>query len=126
MLQSPDEATIVRSIIDLGRNLGVAVVAEGVEDAATWERLKELGCTAAQGNHLSRPVPACELRQWLLARSEALPEAANGSRTRDLELGKLALYQLSYRRAGVKVTYQAWSVPQCGQPTEVVTSALNT
>ena len=53
-------------------------------------------------------------------------EADDGSRTRDLELGKLALYQLSYRRAGVKRTYQAWSVPQCGQPTEVVTSALNT
>ena len=54
------------------------------------------------------------------------PEAANGSRTRDLELGKLALYQLSYRRAGDKITgvYQAWLVPQWGQPTEVVTSAL--
>ena len=55
-------------------------------------------------------------------------EAANGSRTRDLELGKLALYQLSYRRAGVE-GYPAGRlpglvVPQCGQPTEVVTSAL--
>jgi diguanylate cyclase (GGDEF)-like protein/PAS domain S-box-containing protein len=71
MLQAPQDATIVRSIIDLGRNLGVAVVAEGVENAATWERLKELGCTAAQGHHLSRPVPADELRQWLLARRAA-------------------------------------------------------
>ena len=56
MLQSPEDAMIVRSIVDLGRNLGVAVVAEGVENAATWERLKMLGCTAAQGNHLSPPA----------------------------------------------------------------------
>ena len=55
--------TIVRSIIDLGRNLGVAVVAEGVENAATWERLKVLGCAAAQGSHLSPPVPALR-RDW--------------------------------------------------------------
>jgi len=71
MLQAPEDATIVRSIIDLSRNLGVAVVAEGVETAATWERLKALGCTAAQGHHLSRPVPAAELSQWLLARRAA-------------------------------------------------------
>ena len=71
MLKAPDDATIVRSIVDLGRNLGVTVVAEGVENAATWERLTELGCTAAQGNHLGRPAPAGELRQWLVARRAA-------------------------------------------------------
>ena len=68
MLKAPEDAAIVRSIIDLGRSLGVAVVAEGVESAATWHRLRELGCTAAQGYHLSRAVPAGELREWLLRR----------------------------------------------------------
>jgi diguanylate cyclase (GGDEF)-like protein/PAS domain S-box-containing protein len=71
MLKAPGDATIVRSIIDLGRNLGLAVVAEGVESEATWDRLEELGCTAAQGNHLIRPVPPAELRAWLLARRES-------------------------------------------------------
>ena len=71
MLKAPDAAAIVQSVIDLGRNLGVAVVAEGVESAAVWDRLRELGCTAAQGYHLSRPVPADEVREWLLERRAA-------------------------------------------------------
>jgi diguanylate cyclase (GGDEF)-like protein len=66
-----DDATIVRSTIDLGRNLGLDVVAEGVESEQAWERLKLLGCTAAQGYHLSRAVPAPELRTWLLERRNA-------------------------------------------------------
>jgi EAL domain-containing protein (putative c-di-GMP-specific phosphodiesterase class I) len=48
---------IVRSIIDLGHNLGLGVVAESVEDAATFERLRMLGCDRAQGYLFSRPVP---------------------------------------------------------------------
>jgi diguanylate cyclase (GGDEF)-like protein/PAS domain S-box-containing protein len=63
-----DDATIVRSTIDLGRNLGLDVVAEGVETEKVWDRLRALGCTAAQGYYLSRPVPAPELGRWLLAR----------------------------------------------------------
>ena len=68
MEQDEDDATIVRSTIDLGRNLGLDVVAEGVESEQVWNRLKALGCTAAQGYYLSRPVPAPELRNWLLQR----------------------------------------------------------
>jgi diguanylate cyclase (GGDEF)-like protein/PAS domain S-box-containing protein len=71
MHQDEDDATIVRSTIDLGRNLGLDVVAEGVESELVWERLKALGCTAAQGYYLSRPVPAPELRTWLLRRRAA-------------------------------------------------------
>ena len=44
----------MRSTIDLGRNLGLEVVAEGVETEETWDRLKALGCTVAQGYYLSR------------------------------------------------------------------------
>jgi diguanylate cyclase len=68
MEQDEDNATIVRSTIDLGRNLGLDVVAEGVESQFVWDRLKALGCTAAQGYHLSRAVPGPELVAWLLER----------------------------------------------------------
>ncbi len=61
-------AKIVQSIIDLGRNLGLSVVAEGIEDALTWETLAALGCNVGQGYYLSRPVPAARLTSWLLQR----------------------------------------------------------
>ncbi len=65
MANDEDDATIVRSTIELGRNLGLDVVAEGVESEQVWRRLRTLGCTAAQGYYLSRPVPAPELESWL-------------------------------------------------------------
>ena len=52
---------IVRSIIDLGHNLQLRVVAEGVEDRYTWDTLEALGCDIAQGYYLSRPLPAHQL-----------------------------------------------------------------
>ncbi len=63
-----DDAVIVRSTIDLGRNLGLSVVAEGVESEGIWTELRRLGCTSAQGYYLTRPVPADELEAWLAAR----------------------------------------------------------
>jgi diguanylate cyclase (GGDEF)-like protein len=57
--------TIVRSIIDLGRNLGLEVVAVGVQSADLHQRLDEMGCTKAQGFHIGRPMTANELTQWL-------------------------------------------------------------
>jgi diguanylate cyclase (GGDEF)-like protein/PAS domain S-box-containing protein len=65
MTTSDEDAVIVRSAIDLGRNLGLAVVAEGVEDTDVLARLEELGCDVAQGYLVSRPVPAAELADWL-------------------------------------------------------------
>src|SRR6185312_6355666 len=64
-----DDAVIVRSTIDLGRNLGLSVVAEGVESEQVWSELRRLGCTSAQGYYLTRPVPADELEAWLAART---------------------------------------------------------
>jgi diguanylate cyclase (GGDEF)-like protein/PAS domain S-box-containing protein len=61
-----DDLTIVRSTIDLGHNLGLEVVAEGVEDPAIMARLVELGCDLAQGYLLSRPLSAEDLRHWLM------------------------------------------------------------
>jgi diguanylate cyclase (GGDEF)-like protein/PAS domain S-box-containing protein len=77
MQSSEDSATIVRSIIDLGGNLGLSVVAEGVETQEIWDELNALGCPIAQGYHLSRPIPAEALNEWLegrgLSRSESCP-----------------------------------------------------
>ncbi len=70
MADSDNDAVIVRSTIDLARNLGLHVVAEGVETEQAWDRLSELGCTLAQGYYLSRPVPAAELTEWLMQRAQ--------------------------------------------------------
>ena len=64
LLDERDEV-IVRSTIDLGHNLGMRVVAEGVEDAGIIDRLRTLGCDAAQGYGLSRPLPLDRLLVWL-------------------------------------------------------------
>jgi EAL domain-containing protein (putative c-di-GMP-specific phosphodiesterase class I) len=60
-----NDAALVRSIIDLGRNLGLAVTAEGVESASVHRTLRQLGCDFAQGFLLSRPLPAEECRRYL-------------------------------------------------------------
>ncbi|MBO0892828.1 MAG: EAL domain-containing protein, partial [Acidimicrobiales bacterium] len=56
---------IVRLTVELGQALGLLVVAEGVEDQATWERLRAMGCEAAQGHFLARPMPPEALVAWL-------------------------------------------------------------
>jgi diguanylate cyclase (GGDEF)-like protein len=61
MRTNRDDALIVRSTIDLGHNLGLRLIAEGVEDPATLDLLKQQGCDGAQGYHLSRPVPAQQI-----------------------------------------------------------------
>ena len=60
-----DDAVLVRSIIELGHNLGLHVTAEGVETPATNHLLREMGCDFAQGYYLGRPVPANECRRLL-------------------------------------------------------------
>jgi diguanylate cyclase (GGDEF)-like protein len=65
MGQHKDDETIVRSTIDLGHNMGLKVVAEGVETEEMLERLRELRCDLAQGFHLSRPLPPAKLEAWL-------------------------------------------------------------
>ncbi len=60
------DAVLVRSIIELGRNLGMRVTAEGVESEGVQRRLSELGCDYAQGFHLGRPTEAEECRRHLV------------------------------------------------------------
>jgi diguanylate cyclase (GGDEF)-like protein len=74
-----DDAVIVRSTIELAHNLGLVVVAEGVETQETLVRLAELGCDNAQGFHLSPPVPADKLTEWLLARAPRIALVAEAS-----------------------------------------------
>ena len=64
MVTDRSDAVIVQSVVELGRNLGLTTVAEGVEDRETWDQLAELGCDVAQGYFLSRPLPAEALEAW--------------------------------------------------------------
>ena len=67
------DLAIVQCTIDLGRNLGLDVVAEGVETSDVWEKLRALGCKSAQGYYLSPPVPPEELSDWLTERRAGPP-----------------------------------------------------
>ena len=69
MLDGGDDLVIVRSIVDLGHNLELAVVAEGVETESALMELAELGCDQAQGYLISRPLPADTLLEWLDSRT---------------------------------------------------------
>jgi diguanylate cyclase len=75
MLENPAHAAIVRSIIDLGHNLQLRVVAEGIENQETLEALHDAGCDIAQGYLLARPMTAEKTGQWL-AESPAEQPAA--------------------------------------------------
>jgi len=65
MLTDESDMVIVRSTVDLGHALGLRVIAEGVEDGETLERLAALGCDRAQGHYFSMPVPAEEFINWI-------------------------------------------------------------
>ena len=64
MLENDNDAVIVRSTIDLAHNLGLRIVAEGVENQEMLNLLEILRCDYAQGYHISRPIPATEFRTW--------------------------------------------------------------
>ncbi len=66
--ENAEDVTIARSVVDLGHNLGLEVVAEGVETGDSLELLSSIGCDAAQGYYISRPVPADKLTAWLRVR----------------------------------------------------------
>ncbi len=76
MADDPGAESLVRSIVDLAHNLGLSVVAEGIEDEKTWERLRSLGCEIAQGYYLARPISAEEVTELCLAQCLERIEAA--------------------------------------------------
>ncbi|MGD0281457.1 MAG: EAL domain-containing protein [Dissulfurispiraceae bacterium] len=65
MNNNPNDAKIVHSIVGLGHNLGLKVVAEGVENQTTWDLLKYVGCDVGQGYYMSKPLPIAKLMDWL-------------------------------------------------------------
>ncbi|MGY1809121.1 putative bifunctional diguanylate cyclase/phosphodiesterase [Blastococcus sp. SYSU D00669] len=83
MSTSQGESFIARSIIELAHNLGLRVVAEGVEDELTRNLLAEMGCDKLQGFLVSRPLPDERLESWLLART-GVRSAAPGATHRRL------------------------------------------
>ncbi|MEU7955106.1 bifunctional diguanylate cyclase/phosphodiesterase [Micromonospora chalcea] len=80
MADDPDDAAIVRSMIELAGALGLRVVAEGVEDERTWRLLHAAGCDVAQGWFHARPMPAEDLVAWLSRYRPVRPVEA-GSRS---------------------------------------------
>ena len=77
-----DDFMIVRATVDLGKNLGLRVVAEGVEDRETFDRLADFGCDEAQGYYIARPMPLDEFGRWLSVRNpEAIVHESATART---------------------------------------------
>jgi diguanylate cyclase (GGDEF)-like protein len=72
MNTNANDFMIARATIELGKNLGLRVVAEGVEDRETFDRLADFECDEAQGYYISRPLPFEDFSRWLSVRS---PEA---------------------------------------------------
>jgi diguanylate cyclase (GGDEF)-like protein len=72
MNEDGNDFMIVRATVELGKNLGLRVVAEGVEDRETFDRLADFGCDEAQGYYISRPMALDEFTRWLSVRT---PEA---------------------------------------------------
>ena len=71
MMEDESDLIIVRSTINLGHDLGLTVIAEGVEDELTLKRLATLGCDLAQGYHLSRPLAPDAFAAWVAANAPA-------------------------------------------------------
>ncbi len=80
-MENDDDAAIVRSTIDLAHNLGLEVVAEGVESELHWQRLTELGCNFGQGHFIARPAPAELLELGLTVEVGAARNVPDPTRT---------------------------------------------
>ncbi len=76
MRKDANDLMIVRATVELGRNLGLRVVAEGVEDGETLAGLSEMGCDLAQGYHLARPMPGDQVPGWVSAWSDRRRQAS--------------------------------------------------
>jgi len=70
MCADRSNALIVESVIDLGHNLGIKIVAEGVEDEQALDVLRRFGCDVVQGFHFSKPVPAARFEHWRATREK--------------------------------------------------------
>jgi EAL domain-containing protein (putative c-di-GMP-specific phosphodiesterase class I)/AmiR/NasT family two-component response regulator len=73
-LMSQDSFAIVRSVIELARNIGLGTVAEGVENEDTARLLRQLGADGLQGYHIGRPMPFDKAVEWSSARFQRQPD----------------------------------------------------
>ena len=89
MLERVDDFTIVRATVELGRNLGLRVVAEGVQDRDTFDRLGDFGCDEAQGFYISRPLEPEDFWDWLSNREMSVDEAEPAASGRPRARGNL-------------------------------------
>jgi EAL domain-containing protein (putative c-di-GMP-specific phosphodiesterase class I) len=71
LAEQDDDLAVVRAVISLGHDLGLRVVAEGVEDERSWQMLRDLECDLVQGYYLARPMPADAMSAWLRERMAA-------------------------------------------------------
>ena len=85
-MEDSDDMVIVRSTIELAHNLGLHVVAEGIEDEKSLARLRAMGCDEAQGFFMSRPLPEERLLEWL----QTSPHGLGGGDVRTLPLLRYA------------------------------------
>ena len=88
MVTSAEDAALVRSVVDLGHNLGLDVVAEGVEDPLTTRALAELACDVGQGYHFARPGPASAVDAWLTGAPPLPGESAGDTHPADAADGR--------------------------------------
>jgi EAL domain-containing protein (putative c-di-GMP-specific phosphodiesterase class I) len=77
MARDPSNALIVSSVVELGHNLGMTLVAEGVETGQDLSALAGFGCDIAQGYHLSRPIPVADFDTWARTRHIKTPTPNN-------------------------------------------------
>jgi diguanylate cyclase (GGDEF)-like protein len=87
MLTAPRTAAIVAATVELGHRLGMRLVAEGVEDEATFSALRDLGCDLSQGYLHSRPIPADDFVQWLTGHRNHVPASTSHISTREVRPG---------------------------------------
>ena len=122
MADDDGDAVIVRSTIDLARNLGLDVVAEGVESESVLEALVDLRCSSAQGFYLSRPLPSAELDALAQQplhhpaheRERPRPEAAPAGRTPCAGTGRRA--RRASPRAGPRARTRGGRSCPCRSP----------
>ena len=89
MLERVEDFTIVRATVELGRNLGLRVVAEGVQDRETFDRLGDFGCDEAQGFYIARPLEPEEFWRWLSTREASLDPSDEPERESKARRGRL-------------------------------------
>ncbi len=85
MLEDANSASIVRSTIALAHELGLEVVAEGVENEPMWSQLQTLGCDSGQGYYMGRPMPAGQIVPWLRESSWGLATTLQNEQTNEAE-----------------------------------------